>query len=469
MKFIPPSVVSVLLLVSASQAEVTFPSDAKNTCGVDQKLLEGWFSSGQIEAGGQVSPADSLVFPAENTNCDFYHWGAQMFLWLTSPEGAGTVTFDGPNFYDVVNVSSDPSNTELAFVDNTGPKPNMLDLRTVKGTTIGGTGQAGGSDVLVSQDRALTFYGIHTNDIYATYLTLQKAGTFTQTPIAENFPSSPADMQILQEYAGGTLKDPEAMTMELKTSWVDASTVDASRYITLHAIVPDIYKGSEKIWEIGEPVQMTLALVGLHIAAPVNGHPELVWSTFEHVDNSPNATYYYLNSSGVPTEAGFDSSGTWTFLPANAPAPAMIQANASSSGPLITSKSGDPIGPVDVIQKNPWGLSPDDISNATANTDLVSLNATLLPQLSAAGDLRANYYQVGAIWTAEGQLPSGDSDPNIRGGDRLANSTMETFHQYPDRNNGFQSKNCFLCHSVQSGNTDGIALSHIFNELQPLQ
>lgn len=457
------ALLSVIGVVAA--AEVTFPSDYKNTCGIDQSTFNGWFASGTASRGGDVNPADSFTFPpVENTTCDFYQWGAQMFLWLTSPNSDGSFTFDGADFYDVVATS-----TGYEFQQSAGSTANPMQLRALKAEDIGGTGQAGGGDVLISQEDSLTYYGIHANDIYAEYLTGQKAGTFAGTAVAENFPSSQADMDLIEEYLKMTFDNPEAMTMELKTSWVDASTVSSvDDYLTITATVPTFDKVSDTQWTLSGTTDMTLAMVGMHIAAPVNGHPELVWSSFEHVDNAPNAAYYYLNSAGTATLAPFDSAGSWTFLPADAAQPASIVtvAKTDSSGNIVA--TGSAIEAVSVVQENPWGLAPDDSSQATANTDLVSLNATVLGMLSELKDVRANYYQIGGIWTVKGELPTGDSDPNIRGGDRLANSTMETFHQYPDENNGFQSRNCFLCHSVSSGDTDGINLSHIFSGLAPL-
>lgn len=455
-------------LGTGAYAEVTFPSDYKNTCGISANDFNGWFQSGTAQKDGSVKPADGFTFPpVENTTCDFYKWGAQMFLWLTSSD-SGAYTFDGPDFYDVVETGS----STFEFQQATGAEPNMFRLRDIKSEDVGGTGQAGGSDVLLSQKASLAYYGIHANDIYANYLTGQKAGKFASTAVMDNFPHSQEQMALVELVLKRTFANPQAMTMELKTSWVEASTVEAARYLTIAATVPKYDRNDDAKWTYSGMEIMELALVGMHIAAPVNGHPELVWSSFEHVDNAPNASYYYLNSGGTATLAAFDGSGDWTFFPTDGAAVSSIKSVASvDSDGNIVAGSGGSITPVSVNQINPWGLSQDEASEAEANTDLVSLNATVLGMLSGLGDVRGNYYQIGGIWTVEGQIPTGDSDANIRGGDRLANSTMETFHQYPDENNRFTSKNCFLCHSVSSGSShagQGIYLSHIFEGLQPL-
>ena len=59
------------------------------------------------------------------------------------------------------------------------------------------------------------------------------------------------------------------------------------------------------------------------------------------------------------------------------------------------------------------------------------------------------------------------------GGLNLANSTMETFHQFGAQasEGGFIPRNCFDCHSVSgsdrySQNNPGVSISHIFQGMQ---
>ncbi len=470
-------VLAVLALIgsaSALAAETRFPEDYKNSCGVSQQELDRWFSAGQVKENAPVVPADSFAFPpVENTLCDFYHWGAQMFLWLTSPDGGGGQVFDSAGFYDVV---ARPGGG-FAFAPSSGSAPNAMQLRGTKPEDIGNTGQAGGHDVLISQAKALTYYGIHANDIFADYRTGQYNGLFKDTPLAENFPDSREDMEFLQTRLGVTYDDPEVMTMELKTSWVPAASVAAADYVTIQARVPSFDKSDPKNWKLTGTEIMELAMVGMHIAAPVHGHPELVWSTFEHVSAAPIAPYYYLDTGGAVTAWNPETASKWIYFPEGGQLPPQITPLAktgTATGNIIA--SGDQqIGPVTVAQLNPWGLAPaadgaaDKTQTATDNTDLVSLNASLRNILFPIGDVRANYLQAGGIWTVQGQLPSGGTDPAIRGGDRLANSTMETFHQYPNENNGFVAENCFFCHNDSSGTGAGVGMSHIFGTLQPLQ
>lgn len=459
---------SALLLSAAAlpaAAQVVFPDDASNTCGVDQATFNGWFESGTATAGGAVNPADSFNFPPiNNTKCDFYQWGSQMFLWLTSDAG-GVPVLDSSLFYDVV-ASAGGFEFQLSDSDS----PTVVGVRTVKGNDIGGGGQAGGSDALISDAGSVTYFGIHANDVYANYLTQQMGGAFEGTPLDTNFPVSEAEVQMIEKAAGITFPDAVAMTMELKTAWVDASTVDASRFITMAAVVPDFDQtSSATAWPSnGATKEITLALVGLHIAAPVQGHPEMVWSSFEHISNAPLAEYFYTTSAGTAS-AAYDSSGSWLYIPGGTAEPATMTSSATFDGSAVAinvANGATAIGPIPVVQKNPWGNGPgSDAATLQSNTDLVSLNSSVLGMLNGLGDVRANYYQLGGIWTAKGELPSGGGDANNRGGLQMANTTMETFHQFTSQNPGVQ--NCFTCHSTNSAS--GLELSHIYGALSPLK
>ena len=453
-----------LFLPGLAAAQVVLPTDSASSCVVDQATFDSWFTDGTAAANAAVNPANGFDFPppATNTKCDFYKWGAQMFLWLTSPDAAAGIVLDGSAFYDVLPAG----NGQRHFVQN-GESNNLMQLRSVKSITSEGTGQAGGGDVLISAAGSLVYYGVHANDIYAWFRTGVSAGTLP----GSDFPTTQAAVQAVADYAAGQgtqIANIDPSTMELKTSWVDASTVDASQFITAEATVPSYDRSQPGAWPETGTQSMTLALVGIHIVAPVLGHPELVWISYEHESNAPLADYVYTQSGGDQQLVAYSAAGSWTFEVDETYTPAIIVPNASQqSDGSIAAKTGMQIGPVAVAQKNPWGVAPGPNNDAANTTDLVSLNAGLMGALKGFGDVRGNYYQLGGIWTVDGQLPLGGSDGTIRGGLRLANSTMETFHQYPDHN-GFTSENCFTCHSVSSRDSDGVGVSHIFGSLLPL-
>ena len=80
-----------------------------------------------------------------------------------------------------------------------------------------------------------------------------------------------------------------------------------------------------------------------------------------------------------------------------------------------------------------------------------------------AGDVRNNYYMVGATWTKGGASPSGQyPNGNEFGTSVLSNTTMETYQQGTSNTN-VGAANCFDCHS-----TNTTFVSHIFPVLKPL-
>lgn len=467
-------------LAGYANAETKLPADVKPTCVVDKAQLDAWFTSGKATPNGHVNPADSLAFPArENTLCDFYKWGSQMFLWLTSPVNKSFVFESGP-FLDVI-----PDGDGFRFALSGQNAPNFARVRAVKSTNAAGAEQAGGG-VLIAQKGFphgpfpyLTYYGLHANDVYASYLTSQKAGKFANTSIATNFPNSADDLKLVETAAGRSFPDRVALTMELKTSWIDARAVaNPSRYLLMNAEVQTYNTANPNIWKPSGSAPGTFALVGMHIVATVNGHPEMVWATFEHVDNAPDAAYYYTNTQNVTAKASYDSSGVWTFTPTGLPFAATVAETAriyDGKPPQTGADKGDIVNsdqsavkPANVIRLTPWGDAANsqaaaDVANAT---DLISINASVLNPLSGLKDVRANYLQIGGVWTQKGQIPANGTEDYLRGSLMLANASMETFFQYPD-SASFQPKNCFGCHN-SSDPANGLKTSHIFSGLKPL-
>jgi hypothetical protein len=174
----------------------------------------------------------------------------------------------------------------------------------------------------------------------------------------------------------------------------------------------------------------------------------MVWATFEHVSNTPPATYSYNSTSGPKTVAQ-NTSGTWLFSAPGSTGPFNV-AHMSLSGPAgnIQSSGAFTISPSDTLRSDPWGI---DGSNASSNTEVISMNSHVRGMM-ASGDIRGNYIMTGATWTPFGSPPSGPT-PGV-GTNRLANSTMETYQQ--------GVSNCFSCHQGFPNGLDPNGLSHVF-------
>ncbi|MBK1670505.1 hypothetical protein CKO28_21000 [Rhodovibrio sodomensis] len=468
-------------LATPAQAQIDLPSDVQQTCTVSPDTFTSWFLEGTPRANGPVRPADSVAFPEHNTVCDFYTWGAQMFLWLTSPDynTGDPLVLDGPAVFTVLPVNHQGYRRLVDNAPDAGPL--QLAVRSEKADEIGELGQAGGSGVLMSQNGSLVYYGVHVNDIYAYFLTGQKTGQF---PRETKFPRDASDLQAVTDYTeaqfpAALVPAPEALVMELKTSWVAANTVDdPDRYVTIEAVVPTFDRGATE-WTRDGSRTTELALVGMHVVGTVQHHQEFVWASFEHIDNAPNAPYYYTDSEGNlqihrdPSDVGYQfmAAGDHMFrtrenVECMKEDQGNIVANRDDQGNLVC-RNG--IAPSNTMRMNPWGSAPDK-SSAENNTLLLSINNSIRSQLKD-GDRRANYVQIGGIWTSQGSDTKADapipdtadfSDTDLRGSLSLANATMETYNQ---------DTSCFSCHqqSKSAPNSfQAFQLSHIYSQIVPL-
>jgi sulfur carrier protein ThiS len=506
-----------------------------------------------------TTPYDSINFPSDNTNCDFYEWAERMFLWIMSPSGESRV-FDSSTFFDVspaengsrVYIQHEPgtfrnfsptiiqngpqrlplishpktgklleidsasssenakqmvANAEgekvevskieltgnkkdgfqITFFDNDGKKiegakpvfteglntKNLVRSYTFNGRSVlvnaegevvdeSEQGQAGGGDVLMTQNGSLVYYTLMANDVYAVYQSLY--------PDATDFPSTQQQLDEIvskgkSDY-GLTITDENAMSMELKLSWVEASSLsNADKYIQIQASIPTYTQTSDILWTKSGSKTTTMALVGIHIVGNVAGHPEMLWATFEHMNNTPDATYSYINTSDQSTTVNQDTSGTWTFSKTDSTGP-FNESHMALSGENIQAESGFTISASDTLRTNPFGVIEGTVPNqnvtsaAESNSQIISINNNVIGML-IDGDVRQNYMQIGNTWTDSGAFPTGpySSGGNELGASTLANTTMETY---------YQNNNCFFCHQPFNTPKTYTQMSHIFSELTPL-
>ncbi|MDR3418087.1 MAG: hypothetical protein P4L83_18085 [Nevskia sp.] len=319
-------------------------------------------------------------------------------------------------------------------------------------------GQAGGGGVLMAQNGSLVYYAMQVNDVYAYFTTGAKDGGITPTPT--QFPTTQTDLTKIVNFAqqkGKTFPDPNALAVEVKSAWIEASGLDTSKYITMKAVIPTYDTSNPAEWKPNGSKEATLVMMGMHVVGSTAGHPEMIWATFEHEGNTPLATYSY-NSTGNPSLKTVQAStaGNWLFAATNSAAPFNVERmDVSQDPPNIKAESGQTIGPSNTQRLSAWG-DAGGTGSASKNTEVISINNSVLGQL-AAGDVRKNYQFVGATWTIFGAPPSGS---NQVGTNLMSNSTLETYQQ---------PSNCFDCHvgNPPNGlNPDGI--SHIFGALQPL-
>jgi hypothetical protein len=331
-------------------------------------------------------------------------------------------------------------------------------------------------NIQMTQAGALIYYGIAVNDVYAYFLTGQKDMAISAT----HFPVNATDLAAITSFAGAhshTFLNPNALAVEIKTSWVEASAVaDPSQYITMNARVPIYDRTDPTHWvQTGNHV-VKVALLGMHVVGSTKGHPEMIWASFEHVGNTPNVGYDYANASNGTSSQPADPlapSASWLFAGASVdPFPFKSHASAGGSGDIVPGNAGGNIGPTSAQRQAPWGApnnhAPNPLSSAArSNAEIVSLNKDVRNQMNAA-DVRNNYLFIGATWTVGGASPTTNFNTsiaqNVVGTNHLANSTLETFTQSPVFVTGtFPGPGCLSCHDSNTVDT-----SHIFFDLKPL-
>ena len=325
--------------------------------------------------------------------------------------------------------------------------------------------------VLQAQNGSLVYYALMVNDVFAYFRTGAEDGGILPKPT--KFPTTQADLNKIVAFAsshGKTFPDPNALAIEVKSSWVEAAGLaNLSSYVTMKATIPTYNKSNPDDWVVNGQKTVLLALTGIHVVGSTAGHPEMIWATFEHFGNTPNATYKYVDSSNATKTVTSSTAGTWLFAASNSAAPFNV-VHMQSGGTHILRVSPFHITPSNTMRMKVWGggfdFSPNplDASTAASNSEIISINNSVRGQL-AAGDVRANYFMIGSTWTIGGASPSGpfkSGAGNEVGTSQLANTTMETYQQ-GGSNLWSAGANCFSCHG---SNTTSV--SHIYPFLKPL-
>lgn len=594
-------------------SQVTTNSDL-GFCALSQTTFNSWFVNGSPSLNGAVNPANSAQFDG-STFCNFYQWGQQMFLWVTSPAapiygGSGRV-FDSPIFFDVtppdkngtrhliphvqgfvhnlalrvtelgpsdfpiavstqgqlleihptpvgphrkplvlsqagakVEAQLSVENGKLVAKDKAGkeiPNAKPLPMKqvgrvlAVEEFNINGKpvfvdqfgnvinteeGQATGDALMGQPNRSLIYYVTMVNDVWAYWHQKYPA----VTPPNGNAPPPNSNVSFPTSQTGiPTMPDCNAqscaLAIELKTSWIDVTGLrNVQNYITMKATVPTYNMSSNRIWTPtgGPPTTKTLALVGIHVIGSTKGHPEMIWASFEPFGNTPDGTgpapYQYYNASGNPTPAPTPVPGAkWVFSSSSSPNPFNVSHMSVATPPCglgspsgsICAQPSQTISPSDTVRTAPFGMpngtftnnatngtTKISTNNIVSNTQVISANNGVLTQMPT-GDVRNNYYLLGAIWTIGGvplcTINNGNlscvndcvsatpqSPTNQVGTCMLENSTMETYAQLSPNwqnppQNAFQSS-CFDCHQA-AATTSGITstdVSHIYSATWPL-
>lgn len=272
-----------LLVAGQAQAQQNAPTLTPSPmCAVSQTAFQSWLAATPA-AGNPASfvPPNSATF-APTSDCSFYQWGAQMFLWLMSPNASGTLNLYSPSFYSVIktggsfNYVQNPTTTATTNA-KAGALPkiplslgvrvnkpigaaaaeraksrmavNRTVIATVTGTgaaattsgqTVDETGQADGGVLVLNGNPVylsgksgpatypVVYYGIAVNDVFnGLRVNNGNVPYFNDTTNQNvgNMPVSLAQAQQIQTASSATFADINQLALEVKTSWVDTAYV----------------------------------------------------------------------------------------------------------------------------------------------------------------------------------------------------------------------------------------------------
>jgi hypothetical protein len=392
---------------------------------------------------GKVAP-DNRQPESPLADCSAYRWAWQTFLFVTSLDStAGQVDFlSYPSFDEVFGVSERSNFARLSVPPDDLPRPLSLAPRTPEPenpSVSDGIKQAGLEGILVDQNGHAVFYAIHMNDVFVDFVVRKNLNDLISLEAL--------DPDI--EFPVGSL--------ELKSSW---SIVDSSNpptdYITTRALIPSIKKAADGsvFADANDPVEATVALLGLHVVGVIENHPEFIWASFEHDGLAPQGQIpadpmadYIVSRDDFTLYAG----GT-TSLAANEVATVALD---ESTGKLSPATS--------VFRY----YATAHLTNPKTDEGVDSINESARRTLSdkAADDPRSHYKLIGAVWLRDGARdfivnktfvdPPGTpvEKATVAGENALSNMSMESFTQVG-------SPSCFNCHKTRES-VEGLAAKKI--------
>jgi len=391
-------------------------------------VLSG-FSSGAVAAADSACSAKSNWFPHRTTprpndqafqsssNCEFHQWSWQMFLWLTQDKGGQPrfLSFQSPQ--SLLGMRS-------RNVQSRGKQQGAFDEYL----------QAGTDGILVDHKGRAIYYSQYVNSVFADF-------------IKNNNLTNPASVKTFNPE-----KSFDISTLELKASWkIVAKGEDVSNFFTMKAHVKKLVnQGGKIVIDEKSSEKVNVALVGFHIGGVVNGHPEMIWATFEQKSNAPNVPEN-------PTPDTVISDKDWLFYTANTRY-ADCNVNPADSPTLKLNEKTQTISPVtQACRQFEFGNDPESPAQKKTgmkqnDDNIASLNKDVHHRLRP-GNVWKNYHEVGAIWfLKKNQLKPGLSlstdgigtNQELTGSLKLSNATIETFTQTQSTMN-----NCFRCHNTE--------------------
>lgn len=229
-------------------------------------------------------------------------------------------------------------------------------------------------------------------------------------------------------------------SMEIKTAWriLDTARGDRpERYYTREALISISADNSTT----GKPffIRAKVGLIGMHIVRKTQRFTKWIWSTFEHVDNTPDNPQLAMNNQ--------QSKNPWSFYYTNT-----LGLGANDTIVFQPGDNGDykfePVAPY--AKRYAVSVFGEQENKAVFGTQALRMNpiyyrteqVNTLWRNKLKGTVWANYKLIGSQWTAGD--PGIINTPNVPA--LLGNSVMETFI--------LTSASCISCHNFATLNVN---------------
>jgi len=402
------------------------------------------------------------AFPTDDTpvgarDCAFHQWSWEAFTWAMAPDASGVPRFLGLHTPE-----------DLFLPGNAAPHhPHALSLGTrgIHATAghIEGAGAIVEADgnLLVAPNGYPVYASVHMNDAYfaTAKRNLIANGGYQAHPDADYFPVGAAVFKATWlRLAEGEQPPAGAYVTEAD---VPVLAVSLTPNNTLYA------------QPTGATQRVKVALLGLHVVGQTIDHPEFVWATFEHHDNTPR----FPDGPDKPAGTASDPktytlyAGGTPFAQTNLPSSQTTAASTSTSTPLSTPSTT--ISTTTTLTQTPRYTFDTATQRFSPTTNAVLENATGSETFSPDGPAHiaavntsahtffagrpaplsdyAHYDLIGTVWMPANTYSLASSSADAIGSVNLANSTAETFEQNATGLTTPAAKqNCFSCHNPQT-------------------
>ncbi|MEO6804018.1 MAG: hypothetical protein ABI197_12330 [Granulicella sp.] len=305
---------------------------------------------------------------------------------------------------------------ESAALNGSPPRRASLDdtLQAAHGRSVGGT--------LIDQQGHFIYYAIHANPAMVRFL---NANHLTGPDVADHIRSA----QPFATMAAPTT--PQESLAEYKSAWMIVKDRDsAPTYFVTRARVPRyvVQADGKLVPKLGclpphrrETREVWVALLALHVVFTLPGHPEMIWSTFEHVSDTPDGKLVRDNAPAANTNSGDATTAIISELVPKYPLFKSGTPATQGNTPLIKptdaallashwDKRGQAFTKNGLLQTSIFRVFPGSKMSGTdssEDSDVVTVNANATARFNdqnivkAQADKRSNYRLVGAIygWT----------------------------------------------------------------------